>query len=170
MKDKDFDFDRVGKRLPYRVDEEALQRVTRNVLDETCRQEKISRKSGVRRNYFFYMLGSVAAILLLLVYIGVGHKKEVQDRLKMAEVSAGDSLREFYSVSDQNAGSIFNDAFQRDSSLEIALWEETLAEDFKYSQTGNDMPMDEFIDELSDEDLMFLTEITGGTIVDQWYN
>lgn len=52
MKDKDFDFDRVGKRLPYRVDEEALQRVTRNVL-ETCRQEKISRKSGVRRNYFF---------------------------------------------------------------------------------------------------------------------
>ena len=90
----------VGKRLPYRVDEEALQRVTRNVL-ETCRQEKISRKSGVRRNYFFYMLGSVAAILLLLVYIGVGHKKEVQDRLKMAEVSAGDSLREFYSVSDR---------------------------------------------------------------------
>ena len=164
MKDKDFDFDRVGKRLPYRVDEEALQRVTRNVL-ETCRQEKISRKSGVRRNYFFYMLGSVAAILL-----GVGHKKEVQDRLKMAEVSAGDSLREFYSVSDQNAGSIFNDAFQRDSSLEIALWEETLAEDFKYSQTGKDMPMDELIDELSDEDLMFLTEITGGTIVDQWYN
>ena len=159
MKDKDFDFDRVGKRLPYRVDEEALQRVTRNVLDETCRQEKISRKLGVRRNYFF-----------LLVYIGVGHKKEVQDRLKMAEVSAGDSLREFYSVSDQNAGSIFNDAFQRDSSLEIALWEETLAEDFKYSQTGKDMPMDELIDELSDEDLMFLTEITGGTIVDQWYN
>ena len=101
MKDKDFDFDRVGKRLPYRVDEEALQRVTRNVLDETCRQEKISRKLGVRRNYFFYMLGSVAAILLLLVYIGVGHKKEVQDRLKMAEVSAGDSLREFYSVSDR---------------------------------------------------------------------
>ena len=100
MKDKDFDFDRVGKRLPYRVDEEALQRVTRNVL-ETCRQEKISRKSGVRRNYFFYMLGSVAAILLLLVYIGVGHKKEVQDRLKMAEVSASDSLREFYSVSDR---------------------------------------------------------------------
>ena len=98
MKDKDFDFDRVGKRLPYRVDEEALQRVTRN------------------------------------------------------------------------AGSIFNDAFQRDSSLEIALWEETLAEDFKYSQTGKDMPMDELIDELSDEDLMFLTEITGGTIVDQWYN
>ena len=62
MKDKDFDFDRVGKRLPYRVDEEALQRVTRNVLDETCRQEKISRKSGVRSNYFFYMLGSVAAL------------------------------------------------------------------------------------------------------------
>ena len=52
----------------------------------------------------------------------------------------------------------------------IALWEETLAEDFKYSQTEKDMPMDELIDELSDEDLMFLTEITGGTIVDQWYN
>ena len=169
MKDKDFDFDRVGKRLPYRVDEEVLQRVTRNVL-ETCKQEKISRKSGVRRNYFLYMLGSVAAILLLLVYIGVGHKKDVSDRLKMAEVSTGDSLREFYSVSDQYAGSIFNDVFQRDSSLVIALWEETLAEDFKYSQTEKDMPMDELIDELSDEDLMFLTEITGGTIVDQWYN
>ena len=83
MKDKDFDFDfdRVGKRLPYRVDEEALQRVTRNVL-ETCRQEKISRKSGVRRNYFFYMLGSVAAILLLLVYIGVGHKKRSSGSIK----------------------------------------------------------------------------------------
>ena len=116
------------------------------------------------------MLGSVAAILLLLVYIGVGHKKDVSDRLKMAEVSTGDSLREFYSVSDQNAGSIFNDVFQRDSSLVIALWEETLAEDFKYSQTEKDMPMDELIDELSDEDLMFLTEITGGTVVDQWYN
>ena len=35
MKDKDFDFDRVGKRLPYRVDEEALQRVTRNAVSYT---------------------------------------------------------------------------------------------------------------------------------------
>ena len=54
MKDKDFDFDRVGKRLPYRVDEEALQRVTRNVLDETCRQEKISSTCwGVLLQFYY---------------------------------------------------------------------------------------------------------------------
>ncbi|WP_294177608.1 hypothetical protein [Coprobacter sp.] len=169
MKDKDFDFDQVGKRLPYRVDEEVLQRVTRNVL-ETCKQEKFSRKSGFRRNYFFYMLGSVAAILLLVVYIGAGHKKEVSDQLRIAEISADDSLKEFYPVSDQYVGNVFNEVFQRDSSLEFMLWEETLAENFKYSQTEKDLPMDELIDKLSDEDLMFLTEITGGTVVDQWYN
>ena len=67
MKDKDFDFDRVGKRLPYRVDEEALQRVTRNVL-ETCRQEKISRKSGVRRNYFILFQTRMPGVFLMMLF------------------------------------------------------------------------------------------------------
>ena len=66
MKDKDFDFDRVGKRLPYRVDEEALQRVTRNVLDRDLQTRKNFSKVRCSQELFLLHVGECCCNFIIV--------------------------------------------------------------------------------------------------------
>lgn len=175
MKEKDFDFKQVGKRMPYRMDKDALDRVTRNVLD-ACEKENDSRKSNLhrlksRKYYFYYALGAVAAVLFLFVYIGIGHQ-DSSDPIRTAGVQTIDSLRQFPVISERYAGDISDTTFPKDLRTGVSSPKKGVQalNSSASSLTEDKLPTDELIDELSDEDLLFLTEITGGTVADQWYN
>lgn len=174
MKEKDFDFEQVGKRMPYRLDKDALDRVTRNVLD-VC--ENDTRKSNVyklrsRRRYLYSALGAVAAVLFLFVYIGIGHQ-EPSNQIRMSNIYSSDSLQPFLVTPEQYAENISDTAFPKDLSAGVFSYPEKEIKAMNSSVSSlpeNKLPTDRLIDELSDEDLLFLTEITGGTVADQWYN
>lgn len=174
MKENDFDFKQVGKRMPYRVDKDTLDRVTRNVMD-ACEKENYSRKSNVhrlksRKLYFYYAWGAVAAVLFLFVYIGIRHQ-DTSGLIRTVDVQTIDSLHQFYVVPERYAGDISDTAFPNGLRMRPSSKKDIQALNSSASLlTGDKLPTDELIDELSDEDLLFLTEITGGTVADQWYN
>ena len=176
MKEKDFDFGRVGKRLPYRMDEESLEKVTRRVF-EICDREEHSRKAELRKShsrkhYLYYVAGAVAAVLFLFIYIGVDHKESVSTRFDTASISVADSDNSDLLFSDRYVENVFDEVSQKDSGTDISSFENTgiNTDDVNFIYADRNMPTDQLIDELSDEDLFFLAEITGGTVAEPWYN
>lgn len=66
MMEDNFDFDKVGKRMPYKVPQDFFDKITENTLAEAERRTAVKKKPDV----FFWRALSVAASLAILLTIG----------------------------------------------------------------------------------------------------
>lgn len=80
----DFDFDKIGKCMPYRVPGQFFDNMEANVLeivgkeksgDNTGTRQGTVPKPHTRKRIFLYSILSAAAVALLLV-IGIGHTRQ----------------------------------------------------------------------------------------------
>ena len=69
MKKRDFDFNQIGKKMPYKVDDNFFEDVTSKILEQLKKEEKnkYPRIHHVRprRRYILYWSSSVAALIAL---------------------------------------------------------------------------------------------------------
>ena len=63
---KDFDFDKVGKRMPYQVPDSFFAQLESNVMQEVKSEVAVTKKLGFRRITWGTIIGAAAAVALLV--------------------------------------------------------------------------------------------------------
>lgn len=71
---KDFDFDKVGKRMPYQVPDSFFDQLESNVMQEVKSEVAVAKKSRFRRITWGTII-SVAAAVALLVTVNLKSTK-----------------------------------------------------------------------------------------------
>lgn len=78
-----FDFEKIGKKMPYRVPENFLDTIEKNVLSSVAKTNIVqlsTNKRNKRRMWFYLTTGAAAAIVLLLLTVHIFVSKEaIQD-------------------------------------------------------------------------------------------
>ena len=75
MKKKDFDFNQVGKKMPYKVNDNFFEDVTSKILEQLEKEEKNKlRYVRPHRRHILYWSSSVAALIaLVFLWQGIYH-------------------------------------------------------------------------------------------------
>ena len=63
---KDFDFDKVGKRMGYQVPDSFFDQLESNVMQEVKSEVAVAKKSRLRRITWGTIIGAAAAVALLV--------------------------------------------------------------------------------------------------------
>ena len=63
---KDFDFDKVGKRMPYQVPDSFFAQLESNVMQEVKSEVAVAKKLRFRRIPWGTIIGAAAAVALLV--------------------------------------------------------------------------------------------------------
>ena len=63
---KDFDFDKVGKRMPYQVPDSFFAQLESNVMQEVKSEVAVTKKLRFRRIAWGTIIGAAAAVALLV--------------------------------------------------------------------------------------------------------
>ena len=63
---KDFDFDKVGKRMPYQVPDSFFAQLESNVMQEVKSEVAVAKKLRFRRITWGTIIGAAAAVALLV--------------------------------------------------------------------------------------------------------
>ncbi|HJA87207.1 MAG TPA: hypothetical protein H9778_00690 [Candidatus Parabacteroides intestinavium] len=87
--EKDFDFNRIGKRMPYRIPEGSLDEMEANIWNEV--QDglpQIHKRKRYRLRIFATSLAVAASVALLFVFSPVFHKEQTDSFLKVEQAFA----------------------------------------------------------------------------------
>ena len=101
---RDFDFEEVGKKVPYQIPEGFFEEMQRNVLEQTKKRK--SRKSIVLR--LVPVISAAAAVLVAVLFIPF-HQDGLNDKPLTQAVAVDDGWIEHISDEDLELMSDFSD-------------------------------------------------------------
>ena len=158
MKEKDFDFDKVGKKMPYKVDDRFFEDVTQRLLEQAKKEKKnelhtLVPSSNIRRYRWLYGGSSIAALLLLAFLLKVMYRADSPD-IPVSETRIERSVSElkkgFPVLADSQIPRLAGSSYIEDIPI---------AETEPVSEIT--LAADSLIQNISDEELSLLAEMIG---------
>ena len=156
MKKKDFDFNQVGKKMPYKVNDNFFEDVTSKILEQLEKEEKNKlRYVRPHRRHILYWSSSVAALIaLVFLWQGIYHADKpnsfVSENRTEKNVSQSQNILPILTDTQATAYRPSN-AYIEDIS--VAYNPEPVSE---ITQAA-----DSLIQNISDEELLLLAEMIG---------